>query len=347
MKSNDKSTHNGPLRVLMVTGVYPTDRQPHAGTFIRTLVESLRAAGVEVEVLHPSPGPVLWRYLQTIRQVRRKAGTVDIIHGHYGQWCLFARLQWKTPVVAAFLGDDLLGTVLASGNYSKQGTVIAYLSRWLCRHVDMALVKSAEMQRASACPQTRIIPDGVDFQLFRPLPRAQMRAELGWRQQGYYILFANNPAIAVKHFPLARAACDHLAKLGVQAELVVANGLPQTELVRWINACDALILPSYAEGSPNVVKEAMACNVPVVATNVGDVSELISRTAGCRVCVPDPAALARGLLDALQYRQSTTGRADIAHLEASVIARQTLAIYHEILLPCTHADNLAKASSAL
>jgi glycosyltransferase involved in cell wall biosynthesis len=322
----------------MVTGVYPTDQRPHAGTFIRTLVEALQAAGVEVEVLHPPPGPVLWRYLQTILQVRRQAGAFDIIHGHYGQWCLFARLQWQTPVVAAFLGDDLLGTVLASGKYSKQGALIACLSRWLCRHVDMPLVKSAEMQRASACPHARVLPDGVDFQLFRPLPREQVRAELGWKQDGYAILFANNPAIAVKNFPLARAACEHLAKLGVEAELVVANGLPQTELVRWMNACNALLLPSYAEGSPNVVKEAMACNIPVVATNVGDVSELLSRTAGCSVCPPEPAALAKGLLHALHYAQPTTGRADIAHLEASLIAQRTLAIYHEVRLAYFGAD---------
>jgi teichuronic acid biosynthesis glycosyltransferase TuaC len=322
-----------PFRVLMVTGVYPTTERPHAGTFIQTLVDSLRTEGVDVEVIHPAPGPVFWRYLQTIYLIWHKTrqGACDIIHGHYGQWCLFARMQRKVPVVAAFLGDDLLGTVTARGGYSKWGAIIVFLSRWLCRHVDMPLVKSEEMRLATHNKRARVIPDGIDFKLFRPLDRHQMRQELGWKQNGYYILFANNPAIAVKNIQLARSAVACLADLGIDAELIIANGLPQTELVRYMNACNALILPSHAEGSPNVVKESMACNVPVVATDVGDVREVIGRTQGCSVCPPDPVLLAQGLLRAIEHHEPTTGRADIAHLEASLIARRTIAVYQEIL----------------
>src|SRR5437667_7203519 len=107
------------MRVLMVTGIYPTERFPHLGTFIKSQVDSLIAAGLEVEVIHPQPGPVLLRYANAILQVFLKTLTrrFDIVHGHYGQWCLFARMQWKAPVVASFLGDDLLGTVNAKGGY--------------------------------------------------------------------------------------------------------------------------------------------------------------------------------------------------------------------------------------
>ena len=323
-----------PLRVLMVTGVYPTEARPHSGTFIRTLADSLRAAGVEVEVIHPAPGPVLWRYLTAIVQVFCKTwrGDFDIVHGHYGQWCFFARLQWRVPVVAAFLGDDLLGTVTARGGYSKQGAIIVCLSRWLCRHVDASLVKSRQMQNAAGHPSTQIIADGIDFELFRPLERACLRGELGWRQDGLYLLFGNNPAIPVKNIQLARAAVVHLAEWGIRAELIVAHGLPQSQLVRYMNACNAVLLPSHAEGSPNIVKEAMACNIPVVAADVGDVAELIWATQGCSLCPPDPAAFALGVLHALQHAGPTTGRQDIAHLEASLVAQRTIAVYQQILL---------------
>ena len=322
-----------PLRVLMVTGVYPTEKRPHAGTFIKTLVDALRKAGVEVEVIHPAPGPVLWRYLLAICQVWWKTwrGNIDIVHGHYGQWCLFARLQWRVPVVAAFLGDDLLGTITARGGYSLQGKVIVRLSRWLCRHVDAALVKSEQMRAASGCATVQVLPDGVDFTLFRPLERATVRAELGWQQDSYYVLFGNNPRIPVKNAHLARAAIAYLAEQDITVELVIASGLPQTQLVRYINACNAVIFPSYAEGSPNIVKEAMACNVPVVATDVGDVSDVIWSTGGCSICAPDPAAFALGLLRAFQHNEPTTGRTDIAHLEVSFISRQMLEIYRAIL----------------
>lgn len=336
-----------PLRVLMVTGVYPTEERPHAGTFIRTLVEALRAEGVDVEVVHPAPGPVFWRYLSAILQVwwKTRKDRVDIVHGHYGQWCLFARLQWKVPVVAAFLGDDLLGTVTARGGYSRKGALIVRLSRWLCRHVDVALVKSEEMRAAAQHPAARVLPDGIDFTLFHPQERAQVREKLGWEQDGYYVLFGNNPAIPVKNVKLARASVDHLAQQGVEAHLVIAHGLPQIQLVDYINACNAVILPSHAEGSPNIVKEAMACNVPVVATNVGDVSDVIWSTRGCSICPPDPAAFALGLLRAFQHREPTTGRADIAHLEASLIARQMIAIYRDIPARQPEASHRAKPAS--
>src|SRR5207237_896683 len=100
-----------------------------------------------------------------------------------------------------------------------------------------------------------IIPNGVDFELFRPIPRAEARTALGWDQDRYYVLFGNDPQISVKNFPLAQAAIERLRTRGTSAELVVASGLPQTKVVQYINASNALILPSIAEGSPNIVKE--------------------------------------------------------------------------------------------
>jgi teichuronic acid biosynthesis glycosyltransferase TuaC len=322
------------LRVLIVTGVYPTEQIPHAGTFIKSQADSLIAAGLEVEVIHPKPGPVALRYASAMMQVFAKTltGRFDIVHGHYGQWCLFARMQWTTPVVASFMGDDLLGNLTAKGDYSKKGTFVMGISRWLCRQVDAAIVKSEGMQKAVSVSEDNIfiIPNGVDFDLFRPIPRAEARATLGWDLNRYYVLFGNNPQIPVKNFPLAQAAIERLRARGISAELVVANGLPQTTVVQYINASNALILSSIAEGSPNIVKEAMACNVPVISTDVGDVSQIIGRTKGCSVCPPDPDTLAIALEQAIQHTEPTTGRIDIAHLDRRVVAKQVIAIYEKV-----------------
>ncbi len=327
-----QQTAEKPFRVLMVTGVYPTEQRPHSGTFIKSQVDSLIAAGLEVELLYPKPGPTPIRYLAATLQVFLKTLTsgFDIIHGHYGLWCLAARMQWTTPVVASFMGDDLLGTVTADGSYSKKGSVVAGISRYLCRRVDAVIVKSVGMKKASSEGNVFIIPNGVDFELFHHIPRAQARAALGWDHDRYYVLFGNDPKIPVKNFPLAQAAIECLHNRGISAELVVATGLPQTKLVQYINASNALILSSIAEGSPNVVKETMACNVPVVSTDVGDVSEVIGRTKGCSVCPHDPAALATALEQALRHTGPTTGRADIMHLERSVVAKQVRAVYEQV-----------------
>jgi glycosyltransferase involved in cell wall biosynthesis len=328
----------------MVTGAYPTEQKPHSGTFIKSQVDSLIAAGVDVEIIHPKPGPVLLRYASAIIQVFLKTLTLrfDVVHGHYGQWCFIARMQWTTPVVASFLGSDLLSTLSINPAESKKDALVLYISRWLCYRVDAVIVKSEGMKKATLVPADNIfiIPNGVDFELFRPIPRAEARAVLGWDQDHYYVLFGNDPEKPVKNFPLAQSAIECLRANGIFAELVVANGLPQTTVAQYINASNALVLPSIAEGSPNIVKETMACNVPVVATDVGDVAQVISHTRGCSVCPPDPQALAAALEQALQHTEPTTGRSDIMHLDCRVVAKQVIAVYEKVTNKKTRGQKL-------
>lgn len=322
-----------PLRVLMVTGAYPTPQVPHSGTFIKSQVDSLIEAGVDVEVIHPTPGPVPLRYMSAATQVFFKTLTrrFDVVHGHYSTWCLAARLQWTTPLVVAFLGSDVFNPPLADHRYSKKGTLTGVVSRWLSQRVDAVIVKSEAMREAIPAKSVYVIPNGVDLDLFHPVQRSKARAALGWNPHGCYVLFGNNPKIPVKDFPLAQLAIERLRARGVSVELVVATGLPHATVAQYINASNALLLTSKSEGSPNIVKEAMACNVPVVATDVGDVAQVIGHTAGCYVCPSDPDALATGLQKALEYPTPTTGRADIAHLANSLVAEQVIAVYEHVI----------------
>lgn len=326
-------TEQQRYRILMVTGIYPTERRPHAGTFIRPVVEALRGRGHEVDIVHPWPAPAPLRYLWAALLVFLKtlSGRYDIVHGHYGLWCLAARLQWRAAVVSAFLGDDLLGTITSHGKYSQKSLLVVRVSRWLCRVSDAATVKSEQMKRAAGCVRVVVIPDGVDFTHFYPLPRDQARALLGWDQHKYYVLFANNPAIPVKNVALARAALRKLATRGIEAELVVLYGQPREQVMRAMNASNALLLTSLAEGSPNVVKEAMACNIPVVATDVGDVAQVLGQTAGCSVCSSNPDELAEALEKALRHTGPTTGRRDSAHLASTVLVERVLALYRQAI----------------
>jgi glycosyltransferase involved in cell wall biosynthesis len=326
-------TQAKPLRVLMVTGAYPTERIPHWGTFIKSQVDSLVAAGVEVEVIHPKPGHMPLRYASAVLRVLRASFVkrFDVVHGHYGLWCLAARLQWSTPVVASFLGSDLLGNPTADGRYARKDALVVYLSRWIARCVDAVIVKSPEMRVIVPARKVFVIPNGVDFDLFRPTPRAEARQALGWRPDGYYVLFGNDPAMPRKGFALAQAAVERLRARGLPADLMVANGLPQPQVVPRMNASNALLLTSIHEGSPNVVKEAMACNIPVVSTDVGDVAEVVGRTAGCAVCPRDPDALAAALEVALRHPGPTTGRSDIRHLDRDVVAHQVVALYESVI----------------
>lgn len=329
VRSQDQASKK-KYRIMMVTGIYPTPARPHKGTFVKAIVDSLTALGHEVEVIHPNPGlPTPLRYASAALQVFCKTltGRYDIVNGHYGLWCVLARMQWTTPVVANFLGDDLLGTVTTEGPHSQKSLFVVRLDQWLCRHVAAVCVKSEQMKKAALVEDAFVIPDGINFDLFQSIPRDEARAALGWDQERYYVVFANNPTIPVKNFALAQKAIERLHARGMDAELVVANGLPQSKVMQYINASNALILSSVAEGSPNVVREAMACNVPVVSTDVGDVAQVLAHTEGCSVCPHDADALAIGLEKALLHTARTTGRADTAHLSNMALVQQIIAMY--------------------
>jgi glycosyltransferase involved in cell wall biosynthesis len=332
-----------PVRVLMVTGAYPSLERPHWGTFIKSQVDSLRDDGVQVDVIRPAPGPMPVRYLRAAVGVLAGSlsGRYDLVHGHYGLWGLVARLQWRLPVVVSFLGDDVLGTPLDVGVYTPKSRLVARISKWLSLHVDAVIVKSREMAAALPRSDVDVIPNGVDFSVFRPLSRSEARKALGWDPTRSYVLFGNDPSIPRKGYPLAQQVIGLLRERGHEVELVVANGLPHETVPLYLNASDALLLPSILEGSPNIVKEAMACNLPVVATDVGDVAEVVGGTAGCAVCPRDPQALAEALERALRHPGPTTGRADIAQLERGAVAARVLAVYNRVLARVPRLEALA------
>ena len=135
------------MRVLIMTAMYPTLENPAFGSFIRTQVESLRRAGVEVEVLVLRGRSRKWNYLKGIFQLRRRLarGSIDLVHAHYGLVGMIARTQWKVPVVVTYHGDDLLGTVNKRGKKTLASALIVAAGRILARCVDAAIVQSREM----------------------------------------------------------------------------------------------------------------------------------------------------------------------------------------------------------
>jgi teichuronic acid biosynthesis glycosyltransferase TuaC len=130
---------------------------------------------------------------------------------------------------------------------------------------------------------------------------------------------------------LAKAAADELNRQDPSIELVVVYKEPQDRLALFMNACDALIFPSYMEGSPNIVKQAMACNLPIVSTNVGDVREIIGATKGCYVCKPDVREFVERLADILRHRERTRGRGQVQHLAGPAVSQRIIKVYEQVL----------------
>jgi glycosyltransferase involved in cell wall biosynthesis len=322
------------MRVLVMSAIYPTPEKPAWGTFIRTEVEALKHAGVDVELLLLTGSSRKWNYLNAMFQLRRllASNTIDLVHAHIAYVGMVARMQWKVPVVVTYPGSDLLGLVKPHGKKALLSPLVVEAGRMLARCVDASIVQSTEMARVlSHGTRTHVIPYPIDMETFRLTDRDEARAALGLDRNKKYLLFAANPQIAVKRFPLAKAAADELMKRDPSIELLVVHKEPQERLALFLNACDALVFSSYQEGSPNVVKQAMACNIPIVATDVGDVREVIGNTKGCHVCKPEVEDFVEWLSEILSHRQRTQGREQVRHLAGPGIARKIISVYEQVL----------------
>jgi glycosyltransferase involved in cell wall biosynthesis len=321
------------MRILMITPALPGPGRP--GTMAPTArqIESIRTLGAHVDVLEVR-GVRRFKYLQCLPSLRTLLPSADLVHAHFGYCGWLARSQRSKPVVVSFMGDDLLGTPDVTGHVSPFSRCVVQADRWLAQTADAVIVKSAEMARVVAPVKAHVIPNGVDLQAFVPMDGAAARGLLGWPESRRYVLFAGNPDVPRKGFALARAAATMAARrIAGPLELVPLCRVSPERVPLYMNACGVLLMTSFLEGSPNVVKEAMACNLPVVSVPVGDVPELLADVDGCVICPRDPQDLAAALVRTLRCARRTNGRAALERrgLALPSVARKVVNVYLDVL----------------
>ncbi len=322
-----------PLRVLAVTSAWPTPGQPRTTHFIKRQVEFLRAAGVQVDVFHFRGRRRPWRYLVAWARLRRwlQHQHYDLIHAQFGQSGLLA-LPKRLPLVVTFRGSDLLGIIGRTGRHTPSGRLLQSLSRLVARQADAVVVVSEHM-KAYLPPSiaSHVIPSGLDLELMRPLPRDEARRRLNLPADKPLVLFAANPAVPRKRFALAKQAVELLNRT-CPAELVVGWGVPHTEIPAYMSACDVLLFTSMQEGSPNVVKEALACNLPVVSVPIGDVPQRLAGIEGCELCqTEDPRTIAAALHRVLRRGGRINGQDAVRQLDERLLTQQVIGVYRSVL----------------
>jgi glycosyltransferase involved in cell wall biosynthesis len=325
-----------PLRLVAVTNMYPTVTTPAEGTFVADQVESLRAIGVEVTLMHltrTARGRGVYRSLAKDSRRLVAHSEPDVVHVMYGGVMadIITRAIADRPVLVSFCGTDLLG-----GGQTKAATRLrreygALASRRAARRAAGAIVKSRNLFEALPPDVDRgrvwIVPNGIDLELFRPQDRAACRARLGWEADRRHVLFPSPPGRPEKRFALAQAAVRALAEEGVESDLHPLVDVPHEEVPLWLNAADVVLLTSTHEGSPNAVKEALACNVPIVSVEVGDVRERIDGVEGCHCAAATPPELAAKLAEVLERGERVRGREQVLELSLPTVARRLRAIY--------------------
>jgi glycosyltransferase involved in cell wall biosynthesis len=166
---------------------------------------------------------------------------------------------------------------------------------------------------------------------FAPQPMVAAREALGWRTNGSVLLFAGDPDEPRKNFALAREVETRLRMRGLDVQLQTVHGRPQSAVVQAMNASNVLLLPSFHEGSPNVVKEAMACSLPVVAAPVGDCAERLRACAPSAVVARTPEAFTDAVASVLAARTRSNGRECVAELALPAVATRVIAVYERSL----------------
>lgn len=313
--------------------MWPDEQVPWHGPFVKTQADSLQAIGVQVDTLAIRSHAGRVAYLTSVPAVARlnRSCPYDVVHAHYGHSGLVARIQARVPLAITYWGSDLNAKPRRGGpSLTVKSRIEVAVFRQLARVASATMTQSDEMERAlprSCRHRNHIVPAGIDLERFRPLPRDEARGQLGWSNDEKVVLFAANPDRPVKNFPLAEEVHSRLAPTMPELRLRVAWGISPEEVPIWMSAADVLLLTSRLEGSPNVVKEAMACELPVVSTPVGDVTERVHGVAGCYVRPADPDPLAKAVLAALDNGRTPEARGALAPLGTEAVARRILGIY--------------------
>jgi teichuronic acid biosynthesis glycosyltransferase TuaC len=281
--------------------------------------KSLEPEGIKVEYFTVA-GKGLRGYFKNIFRLRSHLhkNKYDIFHAHYWLSGIVAYLAGAKPLIVS-----LMGTESRSGKFIQ--TIIKYFSKKLWDHT---IVKSIRTRNDLNLNEASVIPNGVNMELFRPIPRSECRKKAGL-EDGKYIIFASDPARHEKNYPLAEESVSR-AKIP-QVQLYIVNNRPHEMMPYFMNAGDVLLLTSLWEGSPNVIKEAMACGLPIVTTDVGDVREVIDGIDGCFITSYDPDEIADKLISAIQFGHRTKGREKIRALDEKNIAKKLIRLYRDML----------------
>lgn len=290
--------------------------------FIVEQAEALKRRGVELSFFGLQ-GKGVRGYLQNLPQLKRKIREIkpDVIHAHYGLSGLFANLQRRVPVVTTYHGSDINDKKALP--YSKMAM---RLSAW------NVFVSRKTMEMVHPERKCTLLPCGIDLSESQLTSRSEARQKMGLNPDKRYVLFAGAFDNAVKNAPLAKEAVASMRD--DQVELLELKGYSREEVTSLMCASDALLMTSCNEGSPQVVKEALACGCSIVSVDVGDVKERVEGVGGCFVTKTREATeLAECLAKAMAFEGKTKGREKIIAdgLDNDRIADQLLEIYNSVI----------------
>ena len=287
--------------------------------FVEEQVAALERRGINCK-LYPLHGKGIVGYLRETFAFRREIQTFkpDLIHAHYGFCGLFTNLQRRVPVITTFHGSDINESIL------RKISKIAIRFSAFNIFVSQGLIDIAKPTK-----DFELIPCGIDLEDYPFVEKTEARKRMGLNQEGKYVLFSGAFDEPGKNASLAKAAVAMLP--GV--ELLELCNYSRQEVALMMQCADAFIITSLLEGSPQSVKEALACGTPIVSVDVGDVKERIKGIEGCYLTERNKEDLSAALEKAMAFGKRTQGRTALINsmLTNDNIASRIAEVYEKLM----------------
>ncbi len=247
--------------------------------FFNNQLQAVRDLGVEVDVIS-IPGRESQKGSRSIINyfeyypdvLRKQTEDYDIVHANFGNTAPFAVFQPTRPIVITYWGSDLMG------RFKPINSRFAHF-------FDEVIIPSPVLSEHVPC-EHHVIPFEISTDLFRPMPKREARSELGWEQDEKYVLFPYSKARDEKNYPLAQRVANRVDQ---EINLIAISGVEYEQMPYYMNASDAVLITSKRESGPMVIKEASLCNVPVISTDVGFASSVLSTIKNSYVCGSETA----------------------------------------------------------
>lgn len=281
---------------------------------------TLKKAGIEVDHLLIIGGGVIGyikNYVKLLKLLRKT--NFDLIHAHYGLSGFISVLQFQKPVVITFHGSDINNKFI-----NIFSSIAALLSNW---NVFVTKKLSDKIILKTRNKET-IIPCGIDLEAFYPIEKSDARKKTKFDIDERIVIFSSSIQNTVKNYPLAKAAIELIDN----CRLVELKGYSRVDVNFLLNASDALLLTSFTEGSPQIIKEAMSCNIPIVATDVGDIKKIIEGTNYCYITKFDAREIADKLKFILQLCPRTNGHERVKKFDNKSTANELINVYQKVLM---------------
>ncbi|MCF8367442.1 MAG: glycosyltransferase family 4 protein [Bacteroidales bacterium] len=297
--------------------------------FIKSQGESLRKVGAKVD-FYTIKGKGIKGYLSNVKKLKKhiRAGNYNLIHVHYSLSGWVVLLTGSTlPKILSLMGSDVHGSSTQDGRTNFAGKLLTYQAFLIQFFFRAIISKSRNLSKVIIRKKNiHIIPNGVDFEKFKPMDKIESRKTLGLNEKEKLILFLGAKENTNKNFKLGKEAIEMLDVRDTR--LIAPYPVDHKDIPIYLNACDVLLFTSYKEGSPNVIKEALACNTIIVTTPSGDILERIKGANNVFVAEFSAKSVCQKIMEAINFQEEPNSRDIVKNeLDENVIARKLISIY--------------------